>query len=661
MAAAAGSPALPRLFEPLRVGPMTVANRIVMAPMERNYAEPDGAVSQRTIAHYRARAHGGVGWIDVESTFVDPGGRGRTHQLGLHDDRLVEGFQALVQAAHEEGAKIGIELHHAGRNTCSAISAREPVAPSPVACPEAGGELPRQLTPTEIDEILERYAAAARRAAAAGFDAVELHSAHGYLPLAFLSPLTNLRSDEYGGSLENRMRFALRALAALREGAGDELAVGCRFSAQEHLPGGLQLQDTLLYAQALEAAGADYLSVSAGVYASFTRIIPPMDFEEGWLLPAAASVKAAVGVPVIGASRIVDPRLAERAIAAGEVDLVALGRALLTDPQLPSKARRGRLCEIVSCIGCNQGCESRISAQRDVTCLVNPEVGRELSFALRPAAQAKRVVVVGGGPAGMEAARVCAQRGHDVVLYERDARLGGAIALAAKLPRRDGWKTFLVQAERRLRDSGVEVVLGCEVDEARLRESRAEVVLLATGARFVLPEQPDATVPLLAPAQLLADGTAGSATAVLAPGAHVLIVGGGAVGLGLASWLQARGAHATVLCEEAQIADPAGQGGLVQRLCRLGGVSLRAERQLVRLDRATAEIARSGAIGPLFGETIEGLDAVVWAAERRPRNELAALLARHADGCELHELGDCKTPRSALEAVYECAATGRSI
>jgi 2,4-dienoyl-CoA reductase-like NADH-dependent reductase (Old Yellow Enzyme family) len=229
------------LFEPIRVGPMEVPNRIVMAPMERNYANPDATVSERTLAHYALRARGGVGWIDVESTFVHSSGRGRTNQLGLDRDSCIDGFRALAQVAHEGGARIGVELHHAGRNTNSGLTGTQPVAPSPVACPQAGGEVPRALSESEIDEIIDDYAQAAGRAAAAGLDAVELHSAHGYLPLAFLSPRTNLRTDDYGGSLENRMRFALRTVAAIRERVGPTLAVGCRFSAEEHLAGGLTL------------------------------------------------------------------------------------------------------------------------------------------------------------------------------------------------------------------------------------------------------------------------------------------------------------------------------------------------------------------------------------------------------------------------------------
>jgi 2,4-dienoyl-CoA reductase-like NADH-dependent reductase (Old Yellow Enzyme family) len=628
------------LFAPLTIGPMTVSNRLVMAPMERNYANPDGTVSERTVAHYRARAEGGVGWIDVESTFVDPAGRGRTHQLGLHEDRCVDGMRRLADAVHAGGAKIGIELHHAGRNTSSAISGSRPVAPSPVPCPEAGNEVPRELTVAEIEVIVERYAAAAVRAAAAGFDAVELHSAHGYLPLAFLSPLTNHRVDAYGGSLENRMRFAITVIEAMRAAVGPGVAVGCRFSAQEYLPGGLTITDTVAYARALVAAGVNYLSVSAGVYASFAHIIPPMDFGAGWLLPTAATIKRAVPVPVIGASRIVDPATAERAISDGEVDLVAIGRGLLTDAELPRKAREGRPDSIVSCIGCNQGCEARISRQRDVTCLVNPEVGRELTFTV---------------PGGMEAARTCAERGHAVTLYERRPRLGGMITLAAELPHRSGWRTFVQQAERRLRGGGVEVKLDTEVDEARLAWSGADAVVLATGARFErLEVAADATgVRVLTPPDLFAETEAAVG--------DVVVDGAGAIGLGVTAWLVDRGARVTVVSADPQIDDPDGQAGLVERLTASGRVTLAADRELAAVGDQEVTLVRSGSIGPLFAETVADVSAVVCAGRREPERELSTLARPVLSGVEIHVIGDSRAPRTALEAVYEGAAVARRI
>ena len=468
-----GTQTFTRLAAPLAVGPMRVKNRIMMAPMERNYGHPDGSPSERTIAHYARIARGGVGWIDIESTFVDPAGRGRTHQLGLHDDASIPGFRGLADAAREHDVRIGVELHHAGRNTSPAIAGTTPVAPSPVECPEAGSGVPHELTRDEIAGIVRRYAEAAARAAEAGLDAVELHSAHGYLPLAFLSPLTNLRTDEYGGSLENRMRFALEAIAAIRAEVPERIAVGCRFSADELLPGGLTVEDTTQYAAALEAAGVDYLSVSAGVYASFKWIIPPMDTAPGWLMPVAAAIRESVGIPVVGVGRFTSPADAEDALARGQADVVAFGRAFLTDPAWPEKVLSGRGDEQVSCIGCNQGCVARIATQLDVTCLVNPTCGRELELVPAPAAQRQTVLVIGGGPAGMEAARVAAERGHRVVLVDRNPELGGQLRAAAQLPSRDGWGVFLREGASRLARGGRRVQAGQRGRRGDCRGARA--------------------------------------------------------------------------------------------------------------------------------------------------------------------------------------------
>jgi 2,4-dienoyl-CoA reductase-like NADH-dependent reductase (Old Yellow Enzyme family) len=645
---------LAHLFSPLDVGRMTVKNRIVMAPMERNYANADGTVSERTKAHYEARARGGVGWIDVESTFIDPAGRGRTHQLGLHDDRCIAGFAELVDIVHAGGARIGIELHHAGRNTSRAITGVQPVAPSPVPCPEAGGDVPHELTLGEIDEVAALYGAAARRAAEAGFDAVELHSAHGYLPLAFLSPLTNLRTDEYGGSLENRMRFALRVIAAFKANVPDHVTIGCRFSADEFLRGGLTVDETVPYAQALVAAGVDYLSVAAGVYASFKRIIPPMDVESGWMLPLAAAVRAAVTVPVIGVSRFTDPHDADRAIGDGKVDLVAFGRALLADPEFPRKAEEARTNEIVTCIGCNQGCTARIANQLDVTCLVTPATGREREFALQPAARRKHVLVVGGGPAGMEAARVAAERGHRVTLLERESRLGGQARLAGLLPFRNGWTIFAREAAERLARAGVDVRLGLEAGPQDVAGYGADVLVVATGSRFQSRSIPGAVPGLVTdPITVLTTGEV--------DGEHVLVSGAGEIGLGLAEWLVERGKQVTLVSEEEALADPAGQPGLLDRLRSTARVSLRAGAEIREVAGTAVLIGKAGAIGPLLVKQLSGVDAIVTADFRRSSDGLASAARDRGLVGEVFEIGDCDRPRGALEAILEGALVGRSI
>jgi len=648
---------LEHLFSPVTVAKMTVRNRIVMAPMERNYANRDGTVSDRTLAHYETVARGGVGWIDVESTFVHPKGRGRTHQLGIHEDRCIPGFQKLVEAVKQYDVRIGIELHHAGRNTNRGISGYQPVAPSPVPCPEAGNDMPQELAHEEIEEIIGFYAAAASRAQAAGFDVAELHSAHGYLPLAFLSPATNHRTDEYGGSLENRMRFGLRVMEAIKGAVGGGLTVGCRFSATDFLPGGLTLDDTVAYARGLESVGADYVHISAGVYASFQMIIPPMDIAPGWLVPMATTIKAAVSIPVIAVSRINDPRIANEIIARDEADLVAFGRAFLADPDWPNKAREGRLDDIITCIGVNQGCGGRVANQLDATCLVNPVTGREKTFQLHPAERSKRVLVVGGGPAGMEAARVAAERGHDVVLCEQKGELGGQTRLAGQLPHRSDWQLFVRDAEHRLRQTSVTVRLNTPVDEQVICSIQPDVVVFATGSVARRREVKGASPDGLSDVHTVMEAGNGD-------GQHVLVIGGGRVGLGLAEWLADRGKTVTVLEHTSSIGSDV-EGGtlpvLLQRLEANPKIMVYADRQVREVAGSDVTIGQSDVIGPLFVETLPGIDLIVFADEMRSDNYLAQATRAKQLATEIYEIGDCERPRSALEAVYEGAAVARRI
>jgi 2,4-dienoyl-CoA reductase-like NADH-dependent reductase (Old Yellow Enzyme family)/thioredoxin reductase len=644
--------ALSHLFQPITVGGMEVRNRIVMAPMERNFGNPDGTVGDRTIAHYEERAKGGVGWIDVEATYIHKLGKGRAFQLGIDSDDCIPGLKRLVDAAHAHGAKIGIELQHSGRCTTRAISGSQPVAPSPVPEPVAGGDMPRELTLEEIDELVAFHGAAARRAAEAGFDAVELHAAHGYLPFAFLSPMTNLRTDEYGGSFENRVRFSLEAIAAFKANVPDTMTIGCRYTADEFQSGGVALDDAVRYAQALEGAGVHYLSVSAGVYATWYNTIPGMDYEPGWLLSHAAAIRDAVSIPVIGVSRFTDPRDADRAIGDGKADLIAFGRQFLADPEFPRKAEEGRFDEIVSCIGVNSGCITRMAAQRDVTCVVNPRVGREREFTIEPAAQAKKVIVVGGGPAGMEAARVAAERGHQVTLFEREPELGGQARLAGRVPHRSGWTKLVTEGARRLERAGVDIRLGREVTAEDLRDADADAIVVATGSEFVRPPIPGANGQVVDAAALL-DGTD--------PGAdHVAVDGDGAVGLGVAEWLAGQGRHVSVVVPGEGVEDPDGQTGIVDRLLK-AGVEFRYERQVHGLRPGAVVLARSGAIGSLDEEELSGAGAVVLAGERRAVSGLAWAAREQSLAGEIYTIGDADRPRNALEAIAEGATVGRAI
>jgi 2,4-dienoyl-CoA reductase-like NADH-dependent reductase (Old Yellow Enzyme family) len=645
---------LVHLFSPLEVGGMTVPNRVFMAPMERNFANADGTVSERTLAHYEACAAGGVGWIDVESTFVDQRGRGRTHQLGIHDDACVPGLTALVDRVHAHGPRIGIELHHAGRQTASGLTGQQPIGPSPVPCPEVANEIPHELAPREIDEVVSLYGQAARRASEAGFDAIELHSAHGYLPLAFLSPLTNQRTDGYGGSFENRARFSVRVLETMRKAARPGIVVGVRFSASEFLEGGLTVEDMALYAQILETAGAQYLSLSAGQYASFQVIIPPMDTPAGFLLPLVDRIKSGVSVPIVAVSRFADPRDADQAIAEGRVDMAGFGRAFLTDPEWPRKARGGRLDEIVHCIGCNQGCTARIALQRDVTCLVNPVCGRELELTAEPAARRKRVLVVGGGPAGLEAARVAAERGHEVVLCERGSELGGLTRIAGLLPYRDGWRVFVDDALRRIERSAVEVWLETEIDEDRIRELAPDAIVFATGSRYEPAPIRGAWEGLVTdPAALLRAGEGG--------GARAVVIGGGMLALGVAEWLAQRGTEVTVVAAGDAVGDGLAQPNQLPRVLENPRISVETGTGVLRAAGGSVFIGLAGALGPLFERELAGVSVVVDSERRKSENGLAWLARTRALAPEIHEIGDCDAPRSALEAVYDGAVVGRAL
>ena len=643
---------LEHLLSPIDVGGMAVRNRIFMAPMERNFANADGTVTDRTLAHYEACARGGVGWIDVESTFVEQRGRGRTHQLGIHDDLCVPGLKELVDRVHAHGPRIGIELHHAGRQTESGITGLQPIAPSPVPCPQVANETPHELEPREIDEVVTVYGDAARRASEAGFDAIELHSAHGYLPLAFLSPLTNHRTDEYGGSLENRARFAVRVIETMRKAAGPGIVVGARFSSSEFLEGGLTVDDMALYAQILEAAGAQYVSLSAGQYASFQVIIPPMDTPTGFLLPLVDQIKSAVSIPVVAVSRFVDPHDADRAIAEGHVDLAGFGRAFLTDPEWPRKVEEGRLDEVVHCIGCNQGCTARIAPQRDVTCLVNPVCGRELELTLEPSAQRKRVLVVGGGPAGLEAARVAAERGHDVVLCERRSELGGHSRLAGLLPHRDGWILFVDDAVRRIERSAVDVRLDTEVDEELIRSLAPDAIVFATGSRYEPARIPGALPELVTdPAALLRAGTV--------PDGRTVVLGESPVALGVAEWISERGAEVTVVAAREALGDELAQPNQLPRILQDPRIAIETGTAVLRAANGSVFIGLTGAIGPLFERELAGVSIVIDTERRKSENGLAWLARTRRLAPVLLEVGDGDAPRSALEAVYDGAVAGR--
>ncbi len=519
------------LFSPIRINCLELKNRIIMPAMHFLPAD-HGALLAEHRDFYTERAEGGVALIIIGGLTINPEA-GPFDMISAREDRFIPGLSRLAEAVHAGGAKIAGQLFHAGRYALSSrLGGRLPVSASPVRS-RLTGETPRELSLSEIEAIEEDYAQAARRLQEAGFDAVEVIASAGYLINQFLSPIVNRRKDEYGGDFSGRMRFGLEVARRIRERIGPHYPLIYRLSGNEFMEGGLGMQEMQAFGQALEKAGIDAISVTGGWHETrvpqITMGVPP-----GALAYLAQGMKAAVSVPVVACNRIPDPRLAEQILRDGRADLIGFARSLIADPELPNKAREGRLDEITPCIACNQGCFDPIFEGQGVTCLVNARAGAEGRTQIRPASAKKKIVVIGGGPAGMECARVAALRGHHVSLYEKSERLGGQLHLAAAPPGRGEFLTFVRYLEKQLLKLGVQIQTGSEATASSVELEKPDVVVIATGAKPILPDIRGADLPHVVCAWDVLSGKADT-------GKEVVVIGGGAVGLETALFLAHQG------------------------------------------------------------------------------------------------------------------------
>ncbi|MDP2659720.1 MAG: FAD-dependent oxidoreductase [Dehalococcoidia bacterium] len=629
----------PKLFEPIQIGSMSLKNRIILSGINVNYAAEDGTVTKRLKDFYVERARGGAGMVQTGIAYVDPLGRFFTNMMGIHDDSVIPGLKDLADGVHAYGAAFVVQLCHVGRYASSQIIGQQPVAPSAVAS-RVSHEMPRELTNDEIKAIVGSFAQGARRAKAAGADAVDLAGAVGYMIAQFFSPYSNRRTDEYGGSLDNRLRFVREIIQAIRGTAGKDYPIMIRISGDEFLPGGNTLDDMKLVAQGLEEAGVASINVIPGWHESPVPLVS-WHVSPGQYVYLAEEIKKVVKVPVIASNRINTPELAERVIAEGRVDMVTMARALIADPELPQKAQQGRISEIRPCVACNQGCYDRLFANQDIACMSNPAAGREEEFAPQPAAKPRKVMVVGGGPAGMEAARVAAIRGHRVSLYEKSESLGGQLALAAVPPGKDEINSLVAYFSNQMSSLGVDVKLGQEATSDIVDAEKPDVVIVAAGARPIVPALPGIDGQNVVTAHAVLAGKA-------KVGGKVVVVGGGQVGLETADFLVEQGKQVTIL----------------EMLDKLGpdlGVTVRwivmkktAERGIKTIAGARVlEITSSGVVYEKDGarQTVDA-DTVVLAVGARAEKRLAEDLENKV---EVYSVGDCVRARKALDAIYEGA------
>ena len=531
---------LTHLFSPLSINKKRLKNRFVVPAMVTNYCNTDGTCTETFTAYHEAKAKGGFGMIITEDFAVDPLGKGFVGLPGLWTDKQIPGFTEFTRRIHQYDTILIAQIYHCGRQTSRSVTGEAPWAPSAIPCPFSP-DMPHEMSLKEIRDTVQKYGDCAHRAELAGFDGIEIHGAHGYLIAQFMSPYSNKRTDIYGGSLQNRMRFALEIIKDIRSKVSDDFIVGYRISADEFVTGGRTIEDTKTIVPYLEKAGINYVHVTAGVYRSFDAVIPSMYCPHGWIAHLAGAVKQVVDIPVIAVGRVNDPRIAENILASGKADLVSMGRQSLCDPETPNKAREGRFDDIRTCIACHHGCVGNLLANRPIRCIFNPTLGRESEFPpVQKADVCKKVMVIGAGPAGLQAAVCAAERGHHVTVFEKKRWAGGQFRLGAVPPAKGEIINFINWLLKQAADRGVMIRYGEEATLQTVKDFAPDVIIAAPGAEPVIPPIPGHDKPLVCTAHAVLEGSVNT-------GSRVVVVGGGCVGAETANHLASNLRHVTLI------------------------------------------------------------------------------------------------------------------
>ena len=643
---------LDHLLAPIRIGSLELANRLVMPAMGTGLGNEDSTVSEANLAYMRRRAQSGAGLIITEITEVHPLGSVSPRCLGVWDDRFIPGLGRLADVVHQEGGKIALQLHHTGRENYLLLRKKQAIGPSAVPSFIFGFlGAPREMTLEDIRETIAAFGAAARRAQAAGFDAVELHGAHGYLLMQFLSAHSNKRTDQYGGDIKGRSRFIIECIEEVRRQVGKYFPVLLRISGEECVRDGYTIDDMLTVVPDFVRAGLDAVNVSFGTHGSpevntdTPNPSAPVEFAQGFKAHLARKIKATVDVPVISVGRYTDPYIMDDVIVRGDADMIAVARQHLADPDFLKNAMAGHPEDTLECLACNQGCIERLSLeQQPIRCAINPQTGQELLYSESPAAVSRNVWVVGSGPGGLTAAYEAARLGHRVTLFERDGELGGQVRYAAQAPHKAVYGRYIDTLAAKCRKMGVDIKKGTDVTDALIEAGKPETVILASGGDKASCPAEGIDSYVVCDAWQILGGS-------VAPKDPAVVIGGGLVGMETADYLREKGVqHITVveMLPVSPVLPLAAHGFMLHKRLRAAGVELLFDTTVKRISDGSVAVTRKGE-----DLTIEPVSQVIIAVGVTPRHELKKIL--QDKGIRHFIIGDALTPRRIIEATTEGA------
>lgn len=633
-----------KLFEPIKIGKVIVPNRIYMPSMCTNFAGSNGESTVRDIGYYETRARGGAGLITIDFACISPEGRGAVGQRGLWKDELMPYFTSVVDVIKSCGARVATQLHHAGIMACVA----QPMGPSRLSTREFFITRPQEFSTEEVEQLVDKFADAAVRAKACGVDMVEIHGAHGYLVCQFISPIYNMRTDKYG---RDKPLFAIEVVQRVKEKCGADFPVSFRMSADEFCPGGITLDYAKEVAVRLESAGVNLLNVSGTNPDTEDYCEPSMyleDEEEGEysrLISLGSEIKKAVNIPVVSGGSLTDPLVAERLLEQGDLDMVWIGRQLIADPDWPNKVRRGQIEDIRPCTACNDGCIGRVYLNQPVWCAVNPLSGYEYRWtneeALPKPAKSKQVLIVGAGPGGLEAARICAIRGHQVSVVEKTEKVGGTVNIASVPSFKRRWQKLIEWYDTQLRKLGVEVRLNTEATVSLIKKEAPDAVVLATGSEPVVPDIHGIANAVTVDDVLLSKGK---------PRQNVVIIGGGLEGLDMALYLAKQGKKVTIAEALPEVGTGMETTTRMSFFRKPGGL-IDKYKITIMTNSPVIEVKDNGVeiVDALGCRKFIESDTVICAAGRK--SVLNSKLIEDVE--EAYVVGDAREPRKIIDAIHE--------